>query len=120
MKKLLAILILSFAALQALDLDEMIYQQKYDEMSPAECKILLSDNTEINICSDGSGISELAEIANLIQNNFYSSYIKFIRSKLDTKDKKEFEKLIKQMLEELRLKQKLRLGLLKNLRKKKG
>ncbi|WP_181882570.1 MULTISPECIES: hypothetical protein [unclassified Helicobacter] len=101
MKKLFVILILSFTWFEALDLDEMINQQEYEKMSPAECDILLSDNTKIYICSDtGVGVfSDYSDKYILIENNFYSSYIEFIRSKLDAKDRKEFEKLIKDMVE---------------------
>lgn len=100
MKKLLVILIFGFSLLHALSYDEML-EQEYIKPSSVDCE---SEKVAIDfnyLCWPTPTLPHSQQFS-AIKDNFYSSYYKFIKARLDTEDKKEFEKLSKEIIEDRR------------------
>ncbi|RDU52698.1 hypothetical protein CQA49_07210 [Helicobacter sp. MIT 00-7814] len=98
MKKLLMIAAFSFVSLQALSYDEML-EQEYIEPSSVDCRNAEETIEVVYLC-----MSKDAQQGVAIEDNFYSSYYHIVLARLDTQDKKEFEKIGKQMPEDRRIK----------------
>lgn len=100
MKKLFAILILSFTWLEALDLDEMLGQEFIEPTSTCDVNyqdIVNYDNLPV-WCNEALLMNEYESKVTAIMDNFYFSYRKILAKHINVEDKNKIDDMVKNML----------------------